>query len=98
MCKGDTVVADVKNQMPGSETSIHWHGIRQRETPWMDGVPMVTQCPIMEGQTFRYRFLAEKAGSFFWHSHDGVDSLIIIVVVMHWISQISFHCLSPNKM
>ena len=26
-------------------TSFHWHGIRQFETNWLDGVPGVTQCP-----------------------------------------------------
>lgn len=26
-------------------TSIHWHGIRQYQTNWLDGVPGVTQCP-----------------------------------------------------
>lgn len=27
-------------------TSIHWHGIRQLNTNWMDGVSGVTECPI----------------------------------------------------
>ncbi|MAD87621.1 MAG: hypothetical protein CL912_32075 [Deltaproteobacteria bacterium] len=27
-------------------TSIHWHGIRQLNTNWQDGVAGVTQCPI----------------------------------------------------
>ena len=27
-------------------TSIHWHGIRQWNTVWADGVAGVTQCPI----------------------------------------------------
>jgi FtsP/CotA-like multicopper oxidase with cupredoxin domain len=26
-------------------TAIHWHGIRQVNTNWLDGVPGVTQCP-----------------------------------------------------
>lgn len=26
-------------------TSIHWHGIRQYQTNWLDGVSGVTQCP-----------------------------------------------------
>ena len=27
-------------------TAFHWHGIRQLQTNWLDGVPGVTQCPI----------------------------------------------------
>lgn len=71
MCRGDIVVVDVKNMMPGRSTTIHWHGMRQRESPHMDGVPMLTQCPIPENGIFRYRFRAEEAGTHFWHSHDG---------------------------
>lgn len=52
---------------------MHWHGISQKGTPYMDGAPMITQCPIMEGQIFRYKFLADDQGTYFWHSHDGKD-------------------------
>ena len=27
-------------------TAIHWHGVRQFQANWQDGVPGVTQCPI----------------------------------------------------
>lgn len=57
--------------MPGEETTIHWHGFLQKETPFMDGVPMVTQCPISSGAIFRYRMTARNAGTFFYHSHSG---------------------------
>jgi hypothetical protein len=30
-------------------TSIHWHGLRQRNSSWADGVAMVSQCPIVPG-------------------------------------------------
>lgn len=26
-------------------TAIHWHGIRQFQTNYLDGVPGITQCP-----------------------------------------------------
>ncbi|XP_026689326.1 laccase-2-like [Diaphorina citri] len=61
--------------MPGRSTTIHWHGLTQRLTPHMDGVPMVTQCPILEGNVFRYKFLADAAGTYFWHSHDGFQKM-----------------------
>jgi len=37
----------------------------------MDGVPLVTQCPISPASTFRYNFLAENPGTHFYHSHSG---------------------------
>ncbi|KAL9101310.1 MAG: hypothetical protein Q9163_003422 [Psora crenata] len=37
---------------PKEGTAIHWHGQLQRGTPWMDGVPGVTQCPIAPGSDF----------------------------------------------
>jgi FtsP/CotA-like multicopper oxidase with cupredoxin domain len=39
----------------------------------MDGVPMVTQCSILEGDTFRYDFTAKNEGTHYWHSHDGMQ-------------------------
>uniref|UniRef100_A0A8D9F7Q8 Laccase-1 n=1 Tax=Cacopsylla melanoneura TaxID=428564 RepID=A0A8D9F7Q8_9HEMI len=74
-CKGDTIVVDVANMMPGRTTTIHWHGLTQKATPYMDGVPMVTQCPIVEGTIFRYKYLAETAGTYFWHAHDGFQKM-----------------------
>lgn len=38
----------------------------------MDGVPMVTQCPINTGNSFRYVFYAAESGTFAWHAHSGV--------------------------
>ncbi|XP_035795872.1 laccase-2-like [Anopheles albimanus] len=71
VCKHDTVVVDVENHLEGAGSTIHWHGFHQHATPWMDGVPMVTQCPIPQGTTFRYRFEAVEAGTQFYHSHAG---------------------------
>lgn len=61
--------------MGGSGTTIHWHGMRQRKTPYMDGVPFITQCPIAAGDTFRYSFWAEDTGTFFYHSHSGLQKV-----------------------
>ncbi|XP_039496786.1 laccase [Drosophila santomea] len=68
VCYGDTVVADVINSMHET-TTIHWHGMHQRLTPFMDGVPHVTQYPIEAGQAFRYRFEVDHGGTNWWHSH-----------------------------
>lgn len=75
---------DVENHAGSETTAIHWHGIHQVGTPYMDGVPMISQCPILPHNTFRYQFLASPAGTHFWHSHsglqrsDGVHGMLVI--------------------
>ena len=54
--EGDTIVVNVDNQAANA-TAIHWHGIFQNGTNFMDGVPGVTQCPIAPGKKFRYEFV-----------------------------------------
>jgi len=71
VCKNDWIVVDVFNAMGGTGATIHWHGILQRETPWMDGVPSITQCPIEFATTFRYYFKAADPGTQWYHSHAG---------------------------
>ncbi|XP_012944262.1 laccase-1 [Aplysia californica] len=72
VCEGDTVEVTVDNRMEASEgTSIHWHGILQNGTGHMDGVAMVTQCPVTSHSKFVYRFKAVNPGTHFWHAHAG---------------------------
>lgn len=71
VCKDDIVVVDLTNEAEGVATAIHWHGIRQIKTKYMDGVPYVTQCPIPFGSKFRYAFHVEDEGTHFYHSHAG---------------------------
>ena len=42
--------------MLSDSAAVHWHGLHQKGTPWMDGVAYITQCPIGPGQTFTYKF------------------------------------------
>lgn len=65
-------MVEVRNLMISESTSIHWHGIDQKGTPYMDGVPYVTQCPILPNDRFRYEFTATRSGTYFWHSHIGM--------------------------
>ena len=71
--ENQTVVADVHNLLAGEAISIHWHGMHQRNTPWMDGIGFITQCPISPGASFRYIFKAYPPGSFWYHSHSGAQ-------------------------
>jgi FtsP/CotA-like multicopper oxidase with cupredoxin domain len=67
---GDTFKIKVINQIDDDQgTAIHWHGLFQKESPWMDGVPSVTFCPIAPGKSFTYEFKADRVGSSWWHSH-----------------------------
>ncbi|APA07098.1 hypothetical protein SS1G_04196 [Sclerotinia sclerotiorum 1980 UF-70] len=68
---GDTFMIKVHNQITGPEegTSFHWHGLLQKETPYMDGVPAVGQCPIAPGASFTYTFKADLYGTSWYHSH-----------------------------
>jgi FtsP/CotA-like multicopper oxidase with cupredoxin domain len=53
--------------MTDEGTSIHWHGLLQKKTPWMDGVPSIHQCRIAPGKTFTYRFRADQVGTSWWY-------------------------------
>ncbi|KAK9920504.1 hypothetical protein M0R45_029059 [Rubus argutus] len=67
--EGDTVVVHVFNQSPYNLT-IHWHGIFQLLSAWADGPAYVTQCPILPGQSYTYRFnITGQEGTLWWHAH-----------------------------
>ena len=71
--EGSTVIAYVNNNLTQEATSIHWHGMRQYNTPWMDGAAGITQCPIKPSSNFQYTFIAEPSGTFWYHSHMGMQ-------------------------
>ncbi|GFO31991.1 multicopper oxidase [Plakobranchus ocellatus] len=72
VCQGDRLIITVVNRLEPSEvTTIHWHGQLQRRTPHMDGVGLITQCPIGFNSKFTYRFKAVDAGTHYWHAHSG---------------------------
>ena len=65
---GDKVRVKFKNKT-GLNHTIHWHGMY---VPWrMDGVPYVTQMPVMPGKEFVYEFEARPYGTHFYHCHWG---------------------------
>lgn len=74
VCENDEIVVNVFNNLRLSEsTSIHWHGMLQKGTPFMDGVAMITQCPISPHTKFQYVYKASNPGTHFWHSHSGLQ-------------------------
>ncbi|KAI0406861.1 Cupredoxin [Xylaria palmicola] len=71
---GDTIRVHVNNLMTNWSTTIHWHGIDQRNTTWMDGVSAVSQCGIPPGRSFTYEFRIDgQRGTFWWHAHLSVQ-------------------------
>lgn len=68
--EGDTVTIRVKNRLKEA-TSIHWHGII---LPFeMDGVPGISFAGIASGETFTYRFKVQQSGTYWYHSHSGMQ-------------------------
>ncbi|KAF9579666.1 hypothetical protein BGW38_003980 [Lunasporangiospora selenospora] len=81
---GDRIVVKVTNKL-ASGTAIHWHGMYQNGTNWMDGTTGITQCPIPPGQSFTYNFtVSNQWGTFWWHAHASsqyVDGIVGPLVV-----------------
>jgi len=71
--EGQTVAVNIINRLTSEGISVHWHGIHQIRTPWMDGVGLISQCPIKAGSSFRYIFRATPAGTHWYHSHTGAQ-------------------------
>ncbi|WP_182907999.1 multicopper oxidase family protein [Microbispora sp. H13382] len=73
--QGDLVEVVLRNRLTdGQAVTIHWHGY---DVPsGEDGVPGVTQDAVAPGQTHLYRFRAEDAGTYWYHSHQ--DSSVAV--------------------
>ena len=68
--EGDTAIIRVANGLH-DDTSIHWHGLIPPNG--MDGVPGVSFPGIRAGETFEYRFPLEQYGTYWYHSHSGLQ-------------------------
>ena len=71
--EGDDIVLRVTNRLT-EDTSIHWHGIL---VPFhMDGVPGISFPGIKPGNTFEYKFQVPQNGTYWYHSHSGLQEQI----------------------
>lgn len=77
--RGDRVIIDFANNLP-SATSVHWHGLR---VPFgMDGATdhpiehptLPAEAPVGAGASFRYEFVVEQSGTFWYHPHIDTDA------------------------
>jgi FtsP/CotA-like multicopper oxidase with cupredoxin domain len=68
--EGDDAVIQVKNDLK-EDTSMHWHGLLLPND--QDGVPHVNIAPIKPGETREFRFRLRHGGTFWYHSHSGLQ-------------------------
>ena len=68
--EGQDAVLRVTNLLD-EPTSIHWHGLIL--PPGMDGVPGLSFAGIAPGETFTYRFPVRQNGTYWYHSHSGLQ-------------------------
>ncbi|SCU83499.1 LADA_0C11804g1_1 [Lachancea dasiensis] len=76
--KGDRLIVRLTNGFDDQPTSLHFHGFFHRNVDensnQMDGPQMVTQCPIMPGDTYVYNFTVDnQVGTYWMHSHSGAQ-------------------------
>jgi FtsP/CotA-like multicopper oxidase with cupredoxin domain len=68
--QGERLRVILENHLP-EPTTIHWHGVPVPNN--MDGVPGLTQDAVMPGEAFVYEYAAEVPGTYFYHSHVGLQ-------------------------
>ena len=68
--EGQNVRLNVTNNL-AADSSIHWHGLL---VPFQyDGVPGVSFPSIRPGERFTYEFPIRQSGTYWWHSHSGLQ-------------------------
>jgi FtsP/CotA-like multicopper oxidase with cupredoxin domain len=72
--ESDGFDVEVVNQLK-EPTCIHWHGLILPVS--MDGVPFVSQDPIPPGGTYHYQFPLKQSGTYWLHSHYGLQEQLL---------------------
>ena len=65
--EGQLIEVHLRNESVAAGITLHWHGVDVPNAD--DGVAGVTQDAVMIGQSFTYRFVADHAGTYWYHSH-----------------------------
>ncbi|MCJ1352267.1 MAG: ferroxidase fet3 [Icmadophila ericetorum] len=82
--KGDQLIVNMHNGLGDKNATIHFHGMFQNGTNYMDGPSMVTQCPVPPGYDFTYNFTVNQNGTYWYHCHtdfcypDGYRQALIV--------------------
>lgn len=66
--QGDVVEVTLTNKNIADGVTIHWHGYDVPNAE--DGVPDISQKAVKVGESYTYRFTADTAGTFWYHSHN----------------------------
>ncbi|MGO4772340.1 multicopper oxidase family protein [Flavobacterium sp. W22_SRS_FK3] len=72
--EGDSAEIYVHNELKNEDTALHWHGLFLPNKE--DGVPYLTQMPIKPGTTHKYTFPIIQNGTYWYHSHSGLQEQI----------------------
>lgn len=92
---GDTLLLTIINNL-SVPTSLHFHGLYQNNSNYMDGAAKITQCPVPPAANFTYQINAQQTGSYWIHSHmlgqyvDGLRSALIIHPLNDTLQQQSY--------
>jgi FtsP/CotA-like multicopper oxidase with cupredoxin domain len=65
----------LENKLP-VPTAIHWHGLHPPNN--QDGVPGLTQEPILPNTSYRYYFPLQPSGTHWMHSHLGLQEAFLL--------------------
>ncbi|GIF49487.1 FtsP/CotA-like multicopper oxidase with cupredoxin domain [Asanoa ferruginea] len=68
---GDVLEVTLRNTDIERGVTLHWHGYDVPND--QDGVPGLTQPAVLPGQQFVYRFRADQAGTYWYHTHEASD-------------------------
>jgi suppressor of ftsI len=69
--RGSEVTVVLSNRLP-QPTTVHWHGIRLDARH--DGVPDLSQPPVLPGDQYTYRLRFPDAGIYWYHPHVREDT------------------------
>ncbi|MGW3424069.1 multicopper oxidase family protein [Streptomyces phaeochromogenes] len=72
--RGQLIEVTLVNDDVEEGVTVHWHGVDVPNAE--DGVPGVTQNAVRPGERHVYRFVPNRAGTFWYHTHrDALDSV-----------------------
>ena len=72
--QGQLVEVTLLNRDVADGVTLHWHGVDVPNAE--DGVPGLTQDAVLPGGRHVYRFVPDRAGSFWYHTHRQSDRLV----------------------
>lgn len=57
VCKDDTIVVDVENHLMGESTTIHWHGLHQRDSEFYINFTFnISSIALIDRSTLKFHF------------------------------------------